>query len=412
MPPLAGKGLRTARPARMVPATRNPDGFPHPGFGVLRPWLDLGRISTNIPALDHEPYPYWRPLPTLTSQTKSMHAYGLETAMPVVLTHASALKALQHLAAQRNAPTTRSAIPTLAAGPVPKPRLSEVAGIDRTTLGIGARLHCAVPTRADVIRIKGITSNVITGALPDGALLNVAPGLYCVHPAIIAAQLAPDLDRIERIVLLYELCGRYATSVNGPDGYAEIESLTTVRNLEKMCARLVGIRGISLVRNALRFVADNAASPAEAEMALRFGLPRRMGGYGFGIPRLNDTIPVMGMRYEGGRPVQAERPRQPDLLWLALGVALDYHGERSHRSFRQIDRDLRRSNELQTSEVTCFTLTRHQARDCLATDKLAFQMQKTAYGRLRPYKPEFNDARLDLATRLLQIQRSNWQRLE
>ena len=331
--------------------------------------------------------------------------------MPVVLAHVSALQALQRLAAQSDPPPARIATPA-AAGPLPKPRLSEAAGIDRAALGIGARLHLAVPTRADVIRIKGVTSNVITGGLPEGALLNIAPGLYCVHPAVIAAQLAPDLDRIGRIVLLYELCGRYATSVDGPDGYAEVEPLATVSGLGKMCARLAGLRGIALVRDALRFVADDAASPAEAEMAMRLGLPRRMGGYGFGVPQLNREIPVMGTRYENGRPVQAERLRRPDLLWPDLGIALDYHGERSHRSFRQVDRDLRRSNELQTSEVTCFTLTRHQARDCLAADKLAFQMQKVAYGRLRSYKPGFYDARLDLAMRLLQIHRNNWQRLQ
>lgn len=331
--------------------------------------------------------------------------------MSVILAHVSALGALQCLASKGKSPAALPGSPTAVTRIMEKPKLSELAGIDRGRLGIGARLHIAVGARADTIRIRGVTSHVISAALPAWAFLHLEPGLYCVHPAVIATELAPAMDRVERVSLLYELCGGYATSAGGQNGYAEIEPLTTLRDMAFACKRLSGLRGIALVRDALRFATDNAASPAETEIALRYGLPRRMGGYAFGTPLLNAAVSTAGLHYEGGSAVADNRPRRPDLLWPKLGIALDYHGERSHRSFRQVDRDLRRSNELQTSGITCFTLTRHQASDCLAADRLAHQMQKVAFGRTRRFAPEFYEARLDLAARLIQLRTRNWQRL-
>ena len=220
------------------------------------------------------------------------------------------------------------------------------------------------------------------------------------------------MDLIERISLLYEICGAYATSVGGKNGYAEIKPIASVRTLTRSRERLPELRGGALIADALRSVADNAASPAETEMALRFGLPRRLGGYAFGVPVLNRAIRTSSFRYADGTPTHRGQPRKPDLTWPDLGIALDYHGERSHQTFKQVDRDLRRPNELQISGITCFTLTRHQASDCLATDRLAYQMQKAAFGRIRRYPPKFYTARLDLAARLLQIRQRNWQRLE
>lgn len=332
--------------------------------------------------------------------------------MHVVLAHVSALQAIQHLAVEGVRPTVPTKTPGATCLLPHKPRLSELAGINRAQFGIGARLHIAVRSRQDAIRIRGVASHVISAELPTWALLKLETGIYCVHPAIIAAELAPAMDRIERISFLYELCGAYATSVKGENGYAAIAPLAAMRDLAFACAHLPGLRGAALVRDALRFAADNAASPAEAEIALRYGLPRRLGGYAFGTPLLNCDVAASELRYENGEPVSSDHTRKPDLFWPKLGIALDYHGERSHSSFRQIDRDLRRSNELLSSGFTCFTLTRYQARDCRAADRLALQMQKAAFGRTRRFAPEFYDARLDLAARLIQIRKRNWQRLE
>lgn len=329
--------------------------------------------------------------------------------MTVVLAHASALQALQHLAARGEKPRPVSV--SGAYGTLKAPSLSEIAGIDRAVLGIGKRIHIAVPSREAAIRRSGVASHVLARPLPRWALLCVDPGLLCLHPIIAAAQMAQRLDLVERISLLYEICGTYATSAGGRNSYAEVKPLASVRTLTRARERLPELRGGALVADALRFATDGAASPAETEMALRFGLPRRLGGYAFGVPVLNREIRAGSFRYADGTPARKGQPRKPDLTWPELSIALDYHGERSHQTFKQVDRDLRRTNELQISGITCFTLTRHQASDCLATDRLAYQMQKAAFGRIRRYPPGFYAARLDLAARLLQIRQRNWQRL-
>ncbi len=50
------------------------------------------------------------------------------------------------------------------------------------------------------------------------------------------------------------------------------------------------LRGAAKAAKALRYVADNSASPRETKKAILLGLPMMYGGYGLGIPRMNYEV--------------------------------------------------------------------------------------------------------------------------
>ena len=88
---------------------------------------------------------------------------------------------------------------------------------------------------------------------------------------------------IEKLIQLgFELCGTYDTT-NGD--VRECAPLTTVDRLDAFLASLGPMHGKKNASYALRYVANNSASPRETALAMLLCLPYRMGGYGIPMPQ-------------------------------------------------------------------------------------------------------------------------------
>ncbi len=186
---------------------------------------------------------------------------------------------------------------------------------------------------------------------PPGSFVEIASGVRCVSPALLAVQMATTCTHYELVLLLDELLGTYAIQPAARQGMASRRTpVLTLEKLERFLGDLVGYPGTSKVRRALADVKVNSASPMESKISTRLGVAHARGGYRLDVLELNKPLEVQ--RIEGELVIGGVR--KPDILLadptLApagappfRGVALDYNGE-VHEG--RMAMDVRRQNEL------------------------------------------------------------------
>lgn len=203
--------------------------------------------------------------------------------------------------------------------------------------------HCAHHCSSSVI------SHIRKDPIPQGGLIEIAPGVRCASPSLVAPQLAPRLSRIELLMLLSELLGLYAIT-DGEGGAGMIQRsrpIATPETMEAFLANMRGARCVSEVRRGLASAPINAASPMEAKLFIRAREPYARGGYAMGPVLLNDPVHLEALSSQ----VTTLKTRKPDLLFLGRegsgkrGACLDYMGSH-HDQESQVRRDTSRRNEL------------------------------------------------------------------
>ena len=181
--------------------------------------------------------------------------------------------------------------------------------------------------------------------LPEGALVQIAPGVRCVSPAFLAVQMASRLSFLEMNLLLAELLGLYAIRAEGGMGLTQRACpLLTAQELEGFLDSMGSAWGTRAVRQALGTAPAEAASPMEAKLYLRATLPLSKGGYNMGKVVLNDPFELRRISVN----IKTLQVRKPDLLFLggdSRGVCLDYMGT-WHDDAAVARKDTRRRNEL------------------------------------------------------------------
>lgn len=191
----------------------------------------------------------------------------------------------------------------------------------------------------------------------------VANGIYVASPEDTVLQLASKMAFEEALLYLYELVGTYARQAHGPTIYDRMP-LCTVANLARRIEQAEGIRGIKALREAMRFVQGNSASPMESILTIQFVLPPSSGGFGFELPILNQRIVTT--------PTRAYR--KADLYWPRHCVDLEYQSEYAHSNYEQTVQDGMRSNELVAAANKVFEANLDHFRVPGAMDILAKQL--------------------------------------
>ncbi len=210
---------------------------------------------------------------------------------------------------------------------------------------------------------RRVRVHVWSTGLPQGALVQVAPGIRCVSPAFLPFLVSPRLSAREMDLLLSELMGLYAVCEKSPTGLAQRRRpLLAPDDLRTFCDALEGDWGKKKVRAALRTAPSLAASPQEAKLYLRATLSFAKGGYNLGRVVLNE--PQQIARLGLGR-------RKPDLLFSAGrgGVCLDYMGA-WHNSEAQVRQDTQRRNELLANGFTPYEIYKEHYDDLRYMDDL------------------------------------------
>ena len=117
-----------------------------------------------------------------------------------------------------------------------------------------------------------------------GLPLAVACEGVLVCPVELAfVQVATHLPFPELVRLGFELCGAYSVDRTASGGFFQRKPLTTPQRIAQFACDNASLRGSAKARRTLRYIAENAASPAETRIAMSLTLPLAEGG--FGLPK-------------------------------------------------------------------------------------------------------------------------------
>ncbi len=262
--------------------------------------------------------------------------------MDIVVSHTSALRIIRQLGFSVKAREARSTA-------LPRRMPSE-----QDLAKLAARFPAALDEtgRVDILICKKDAGHatqlarphLCTTALPAGALFELAPGIRCVSPLLLAPLMSSKLDFLEMSLLLAELFGLYAVRPGTQMGLAQRpRPLITPQRLEAFLDELGPAWGTRRTKEALVTAPVLAASPQEARLYLRVTLPATKGGYNMGRVVLNDPVELRRI----SQHIRTLQQRKPDLLFLggAGGVSLDYMGA-WHDDASAARRDTQRRNEL------------------------------------------------------------------
>lgn len=236
-----------------------------------------------------------------------------------------------------------------------------------------------VPLEAQRRHSSLVSSHVCSHPLPDGSFAKVKRGVAVSVPELCFAQLAARLSLPRLVLLGYELCGSYVLRPGDPNGFIGCDPLTSVDRLRSYLDRLRGFCGDAKARRALACVADGAASPVEAQIAMLLCMPKGQGGYGLALPRLNHRL-VLSDRAarESGRSVC-----RCGLYWPDARLCVEYNGDTWYTGARRIAGGVVGTNALVNDGVTVVVVTSAQLCDAAKFDEVAHVVARCLGVRLR-----------------------------
>lgn len=190
-------------------------------------------------------------------------------------------------------------------------------------------------------------------------------------------------------------CGLYAL---GAAGAVAVPPLTTCEKIEAYACELAALRrglgqrvprGMPAVLESLPHVAERAASPAEAAIALLLSLPADAGGFGLPAASLNQKIVVAGSEYVC------------DLAWNDGACLLEYQGETHKRRWRRAS-DRRKHNALRGDGKVLFEAGRDDLMTFAGMNQLASVLADVLGASLPPATKEALQRRIDLRAEVLE----------
>ena len=256
---------------------------------------------------------------------------------------------------------------------------------DLASWGLAGRndIHLLVSRREDARRIKGVTCTVCTCELPARSFVRVLGQVYAVCPELLFIQMAQQLELVPLLELGHELCGTYRL-VDGEAIYG-VEPLTNVSKLKSYTERAEGVRGRRRALQAIKWLADSSASPAETALSIMFRLPYRYGGYGLGNPVLNYEIELN----ETASHILGRRTMRSDLFWIRAKHATEYDGKRYHSSREQAEYDERRRNAYVAMGMNVTVLTTRHLCNLHLLDEMVEVIRKSTGIRQRKLPADY-----------------------
>ena len=260
-------------------------------------------------------------------------------------------------------------------------------------LGLSMPLTVVVGKRPARRPSSALVCHTWSGPIADGLLVPVEPGVFMCSPELVVMQLAHSLGLYKSIALVMELSGSYSISSNGQCEW-DVISLTSVARLNCLVCVSAECRGIRTMRQVGRLAMDNSASPRETALAVMLSLPRDLGGWGCGKPRLNADI---CLSEEAAR--ECSRPKLiADLLFEDAGLDVEYQGREWHEKSEDRLSDETRQNALMMMGKSCLFISKDQLRDESRMDGIA-RLIRSKSG-LEPFRKELSPK---MASRRMQM---------
>lgn len=221
-------------------------------------------------------------------------------------------------------------------------------------------------------------------------------GVFVSSPEMSFAQMAAELSLIQLVAYGYDLCSTYVRNEDSAEGFHKrTKPLTSVNRLTRFVEKMEGHAGVKKARRALRFVADNAASPMEAIVTMALCLPRMIGGYGLALPELNARINAKEKSLVNRDHFDC------DLYWREHRTAVEYDSREHHTGAEAESHDSSRRSALLSQRVTVVSVTPKQFFDARRFDEAARAVAKLTGKRLPPNDASWMMKRYRLRTELL-----------
>lgn len=192
-------------------------------------------------------------------------------------------------------------------------------------------------------------------------------------------------DIVRTLLLLWEACGTYQTSLTAMESKSQVQPLTSVRSLSKFVSANPSICGSAIVGRALKYVRDGSASLRETQLALVLGLPRRYGGYNLGLPVMNFGVEAS----PEARAIGGRKAYYCDLCWPEHRIDVEYQSDKEHAGEKMRIKDSRRTNALKSMGWNVFTVTNNEIRSVSTLEALSDSLRRAMGKRSRRFDSEF-----------------------
>lgn len=260
----------------------------------------------------------------------------------------------------------------------------------RDDYALGERIHVVVSAKNRRHGRRQVSVHRWDGGANAPCFIELQPGLYVSSPALCFVQLCAELDLVGRIKLGFELCSSYAVRENG--AISEAMPLATLEMLVRH-AQEWPTAGSKRALQALEHVLEGSRSPKETELAMKLGLPCRLGGFGLSGFTMNPELTLGGF----GQKITGKAYCVPDLLWPEHKVDVEYNGRDWHSSPEQRESDLRRRQALAAEGYTVLTVGQRDIESPASLKAVADEISRiTAGRRLRPRAADYERKSMEL----------------
>ena len=227
-----------------------------------------------------------------------------------------------------------------------------LAGLDLPEPTSATPLHLLVPSEEHRGAKNSVKARVWCSELPTGSFYKGNAYASISTPEFLFVQMARDLSLVELVELGMELCGSYRRACEKYPTRYECAILTTPKKMKDFIEGAGKMPGVKKARQALKHIVPESASPMETVTYLLLCLPRRLGGYAFPRPILNQEVPFSA----AGKKFTLRRSSYPDLCWPDSKIDLEYHGSEHEKDERRAEDSMRRK-ALERMGYTVYELT-------------------------------------------------------
>ena len=222
-------------------------------------------------------------------------------------------------------------------------------------------------------------------------------GLLLVSPELCFVLLGQHLSPIKLIQAGLDLCGVYFIDEKGLP-LKRPNPLTDTARIAKLLRTFSCNYGTTRARNALKWVANGSASPAETLLYISVCLPRRLGGAGFVGGKLNREF---RLTKESARALDGKKIR-PDLYLPKYHLALEYDSSLHHNNIPQVARDSMRRSALESLGIRTLSVSSPELYADKGFRALDRSLHAASGKRFYPLTPKQEQARRELRRELFQ----------
>ena len=228
--------------------------------------------------------------------------------------------------------------------------------------------------------------------------MRINDSLLVESPELCLARAANDksIPFVKIVELGCELCGTYQFDAYPAPHLRKRNPLATLQSIEAFLGNSSEIYGSKRLRNALKYILENSASPMETALALHLSLPQRLGGTGLGAPILNQRISLS----KKDLAIANKSYYICDLFWPSR-LIVEYDSNAWHTGAERIESDAKRRNALEAKGFRVVTVTKNQLASADEMAKIEQTLFRHLGKRQRTTVANYQEKRSRLRSMLL-----------